>query len=116
MKISSWQWANLIDRIDNPLVKQSDIIPDVPVKVKVNRSDIIPDVPLPMPPGIICFWKKTRETIPSSWALCDGLWYDPLDMTPGQVGQVATDANHPVRTESLLDKFIPGAEFPIEKL
>lgn len=75
----------------------------------VRQSDIEPNVPLPMPPGLICFWKKTRATIPSGWGLCDGLWYDPLDMTPGQVGQAATDAEHTVQTDDLIDKFIAGA-------
>lgn|GEM_PF-5638864 len=77
--------------------------------MKANQSDIRPDVPLPIPSGLICFWKKTRATIPSGWGLCDGLWYDPRDMTPGQVGQAATDANHTVHTDNLLNKFIAGA-------
>lgn len=71
MKISAWQWASLVDKIDHPLVNQSDIIPDVPVKVKVNRSDIIPDVPLPFPPYIIVVLKAGAD-VPAGWHVCDG--------------------------------------------
>jgi microcystin-dependent protein len=77
--------------------------------VSVKQSDIVLNVPLPVPPGIICFWKKTRATIPSGWGLCDGLWYDPRDLTPGQVGQAGTDATHTVQTDNLLNKLIACA-------
>lgn len=77
--------------------------------MKIRRSDILPDVPVPIPPGLVMAWPKTRATIPSGYALCDGLWYDPRDLTVGQVGQAATDATHTVQTPNMIDRFIAGA-------
>jgi hypothetical protein len=62
-----------------------------------------------VPTGVGMFWPSSRATVPATYGLCDGLWYDPNDTTEGQIGQAATDATHTVQTVNLLNRFLVGA-------
>lgn len=71
-------------------------------KVQENGVDLVPS-------GVIMMWSGSTATIPAGWALCDGNYYDPTDVTVGQSGQASSDATHTKLTPDLRDRFIVGA-------
>jgi len=71
-------------------------------KLQENGKDL-------MPSGMIIMWSGALGDIPGGWALCDGNYYDPTDMSDGQVGQATSNATHTSRTPDLRERFVVGA-------